>query len=121
MTGLKTAAAAYAGMVGLFLASGVAIAQAPMVVEAELPRAVVSYADLDLRSAAGEAKLRARVESAAAQLCLHDGTLPLTEQKERARCFREAMASAEAQIAHAAANEAIRLAGRRTIEVALRK
>ena len=121
MTGLKKAAASYAGMVALLLASAGAVAQAPITVEAGLPRTVVSYADLDVASAAGQAKLRARVKSAAAHLCLHQGTLPLTEQRERARCFNAAMADAETQIARATSADGIRLAGRRTIVVALRR
>lgn len=121
MTGLKKAAAAYASMVGLFLASGVAIAQAPMVVEAGAPRAVVSYADLDISGPAGQAKLRARVKAAAAQLCLSKARLTLIEERLRSRCFDAAIANAEMQIARATSDEGIRLAARRTIEVALRK
>jgi UrcA family protein len=121
MTGLKLAATTYAGMTALLLASGAAIAQAPVVVDGGMPRAVVSYADLDLTSPAGQAKLRSRVKSAAAQLCLSYGNVPLIEQRARARCFDQAIATAEPQIAEASADAGVRLAGRRTIEVALRK
>jgi UrcA family protein len=120
MNGLNKATFAYAGLVGLFLGSGAAIAQAPLVVEAELPRAIVSYADLDVANPAGLAVLKSRVKSAAAKLCLHHGTQPLEERSDRARCYADAIASAAPQIARAVSGGTW-FAGRRAIEVALRK
>ncbi len=118
--GQKIAAAAYVGVASLLLASGVAIAQTPaLVVEAGLPRASVSYADLDLGSEAGRAALNARVKSAASRLCLQSGRQPLAEWVERKRCFAHAIASAEPQVAAAIA-DGPDYAARRTVKVALR-
>jgi UrcA family protein len=119
---LKMAAAAYAGVTGLFLATGIGLAHAqPMVVEAERPHAAISYADLNLASPAGQAALKARVERAAARLCLSRGAPPPQERMQRKRCFASAMAGAEPQIARAISDQAIRFARRQTIEVALSK
>ena len=121
MTGLKKIAGAYIAMVTLFAAAGAAIAAEPMIVEASLPRAVVSYADLDLSNSAGDAALRGRIKKAASSLCVQRGALQLPQMMQQRRCYAAALASAETQVSQAIAQSDTRLAARRNVELALGK
>lgn len=99
MTNLKSAAATYAAITALFLASGVAVAQTSA--ETDQVRTVVHYADLNLGSVAGQAALKARIERAAKRICKQAGALPIYQLRQQARCRKDALASAEPQIAQA--------------------
>ena len=112
------------GLVSAFTLCGSAAAEPPMIVEAQpnVRQASVPYADLNLSSVKGREALEARVRRAAAQLCIPPGTEQLWFKMEGKRCFNEALAGARPQIEQAVANfNTPAYAGRRTIEVALRK
>jgi UrcA family protein len=100
-----------------------ASAQAPLTVAAA-PSARVSYAELNLASAAGRATLDARVRSAARRLCLPHGTSDLVREAAGRACLVEAIASARPQVARALAESASgsRLAAAdRTLTIGLRR
>jgi UrcA family protein len=64
--------------------------------------ATVSYADLNLTTPGGAAKLHARVARAAKQVCQYDsGTRQLWQMQAQNACVTRALASAEVQIAAA--------------------
>lgn len=92
-----------------------------VVVEANMLRAVVSYADLDLTGSAGHARLNRRVESAAKQLCHGTDFQPLAGMIRRERCFEAAMASAAPQVAKAITNTGDRFTRGRVTELASAK
>lgn len=83
------------------LASGPLSAE-PVVVRAnpdDLPRAWVSFADLNLASAAGQEKLRTRIGRAAADVCdLTTGVGSLHEYSSQRGCFRTARSDGFAQM-----------------------
>lgn len=76
----------------------------------------VSYADLDLRTPAGQATLDSRIESTARRLCGARGQVSdLSEWVRQRRCFRESMylARGRARVAIAQAqSDGISLASR---------
>jgi UrcA family protein len=123
MTASKMLTVRAAAILTLLGAPAAAMAQSGLVVTGvpDLPTASVSYADLDLSSAAGRAKLNARIRSAADRLCAYEGVQPVQEKSERRQCFQAAMASTEDQVAGVTSNQATRFAGRRTIEMAARR
>jgi UrcA family protein len=63
------------------------------IVVSNAPAAHVSYADLDLNSAAGRHSLAGRIRYAADALCLEDNVEPLQIKAERMRCYRTAVAN----------------------------
>lgn len=65
------------------------------------PTARVSYADLDLRRAAGVAKLERRVAAAADSLCVGIGVQTLAARLEGAKCRDATIAAAAPQVRHA--------------------
>jgi UrcA family protein len=90
---------------------------AGQVVDAPAASVAVPYGDLNLRSAAGRRALAGRVEAAARQLCQPGLIAPLKERADRRACFEAAVASAQTQIAQAAAP---RPDGSRAVIVAVR-
>ena len=68
-----------------FGASGVA-AQPPVVITAE-PFKVVSYADLNISSQAGQTRLTHRIRAAASDLCLEDNREEVKVAAARRTCF----------------------------------
>jgi len=75
-----------------------AMAQDPIVVESALPTAIVSYADLDITSAAGLRTLNRRVEQAAASICVEPGIWPLAVAMDQRHCKSVALSQARADI-----------------------
>jgi UrcA family protein len=105
----------------LMAASVVAFAQtSPVVIEAGIPTAVVSYADLNITSAAGRHTLEGRVARAASDLCLEGRPRPLEEFMARRQCFSAAVSRAQADIDLAVAQARTQLASSGTIKVAAR-
>jgi UrcA family protein len=66
-----------------------------------LTRAVVSYADLDLRRAADQDRLDRRIDGAARRLC--NSLLGLHTNRVRTACIEQSVASAEPQVERAIA------------------
>ena len=63
-----------------------------VIVEAS-PSVRVSYADLDLHSAAGRTRLAGRIESAANSLCAENNVEPLDVKLQQFDCYRIAVTS----------------------------
>jgi UrcA family protein len=100
------------GLAALTLAAA-APAAPPIVVEGETqPTATISYADLDLGTAAGRARLDSRIRRAAKQLCLDEGVRDLADRLNQKACLNFAVASARPQI-----EQAIVTAGRSPLPV----
>jgi UrcA family protein len=92
-----TTAAIAAGLAGLALCTQPAAAQSAAFQPAER---LVSYADLDLATTQGQARLEARLHRAANAVCeANYGAHPLNEAMEARRCYRSALQSAHRQIA----------------------
>lgn len=69
-------------------------AEQPLVVTADPtppPTARVSYADLNLYSAAGQDRLVRRIHSAAGSICIEAGKQPLSTFIQQHRCFNAAL------------------------------
>ena len=68
---------------------------------AELPTKEVSFSDLDLSTAAGQAALDRRIDTAARKVCHMDNmrTVSRIKSRERQECYDKARASAANQIA----------------------
>ena len=80
----------------------------PIVIQGDpLPSATVSYADLDLGTDAGRARLDSRIRRAAKQLCLDEGVRDLADRLDQKSCMNFAVASARPQI-----EQAVVMAGR---------
>jgi UrcA family protein len=103
---------------GLLIATPVRAQNEPMLVEGGLPVAVVTYADLNIASAAGRHVLEGRVTRAASDLCLESRRQSLSEFAAQHRCFSVAMAKARVDIDIAVARASGQLASARTIMVA---
>jgi len=103
---------------GLLIATPVRAQNEPMLVEGGLPVAVVSYADLNIASAAGRHVLEGRVTRAASDLCLESRRQSLSEFAAQHRCFSVAMDKARVDIDIAVARASGQLASARTIMVA---
>lgn len=104
------------------LAAASAAAEPPVIVEgrAQPDSIVVSYADLNIGSAAGRATLEGRVRGAARTLCLSHVVEPLDVTLDRRRCYRGAIADAGRQIDQAVTRlNGTRLAGNTSIQVAM--
>ena len=65
------------------------------------PTARVHYADLDLRRAAGVAKLEQRIEAAADRLCIGTGVETLSARLDGFKCRDATIAAAAPQVRHA--------------------
>lgn len=115
-TRISTAAA------GVLMAAAVpAFAQtSPVVIEGGVPTAVVSYADLNIASAAGRQTLEGRVARAATDLCFEGRPRPLDEFMAHQQCFSTAMSRARADIDLAVVRAKTQLASSGTIRVAAR-
>jgi len=105
---------------GLLIATPVRAQNEPMLVEGGLPVAVVTYADLNIASAAGRHVLEGRVTRAASDLCLESRRQSLSEFAAQHRCFSVAMAKARVDIDIAVARASGQLASARTIMVAVK-
>ena len=106
------------------VSTAVPAAAQPLVVEGQLPAAMirVGYSDLNLATADGRAALDARVRSAARQLCIDSGVAGIWHKMKGRKCLTRALADARPQVRQAVADfGAIRFAGGRAIEVAVRK
>jgi len=77
-----------------------AASNADIIVVQDAPSARVSYADLNLGSTAGRARLANRIEAAASELCIERNVEPVSVKLERNRCYRAAVASGERQMQH---------------------
>ena len=105
---------------GLLIATPVRAQNEPMLVEGGLPVAVVTYADLNIASAAGRHVLEGRVTRAASDLCLESRRQSLSEFAAQHRCFSVAMDKARVDIDIAVARASGQLASARTITVAVK-
>ena len=77
------------------------------------PSVEISFSDLDLTGAAGQAVLRHRIERAVERVCPRSTPFVPREEDETAQCRREALASASAAVSTAIAQAQQRsLAGR---------
>jgi len=116
---LKAMAAVLAMSVTSLVFATPSFAQDQIEVRAE--SAQVSYADLNIGSAAGLATLRQRVRGAASTLCRPNLPGITGERIRRYRCFRAAIASARPQIDAAVARRAAaQLAAARAITITAR-
>jgi UrcA family protein len=79
----------------------------PIVVEANVPTAHVSYADLDLGTSAGFEALQSRVRDAASRLCLESGRTDLARAMAEQKCYTTAVASAQNQITAARSSRSV--------------
>lgn len=109
------------GLAALILAA-TASAAPPIVVEGQQqPTATVSYADLDLDTAAGRARLDSRIRRAAKSLCLDEAVRDLADRLDQKACLSFAVASARPQIEQAVVIASRSpLPGSKTIVVAAR-
>ena len=91
-----------------------ASAAGPAQAETEVRHRMVGYADLDLSTATGQAKLDARLRRAAAAVCAANSSPhPLTEAMEARRCYRDALQSAQRTMANRGATmSAVQVAAR---------
>ena len=89
--------------------------QAPAQPSSESPGISVTHADLDLRTAAGQSRLQARIYAAARRLCASETARGIDDNLERRRCLRDtiAVARGQANVVIARANQG------RTFDVAL--
>jgi UrcA family protein len=124
ITDLKFAALAAVMAVAVTGATIVAASPAfgaELVVTGAPPTARVAYADLDLGSAAGLAKLNRRVAAAADRLCVGIGIEQLAARLDGLTCRRATIEAAAPQIRHAVEKYATaQAAGGRAITLTLR-
>lgn len=91
----------------LLFASGSALAQPPVVVTGDaLPFQVVSYADLNIGSKAGQDRLVHRIRSAAEDLCLNSSKEQVKFEAARHRCYSTAVNNGITQMNSAIAEKA---------------
>jgi UrcA family protein len=87
--------AAMSLLAGAFLSTGPAFAADP-----EAPSRLVSYADLNLSSPAGMARLNRRIASAVEAVCgSYAGTVSVAEEQDITRCRTETTARLQPQLA----------------------
>jgi UrcA family protein len=98
------------------LGTGIASAETVTVYGSTAPSVRVSYADLNLASHQGMARLQNRVRAAASDLCLESGKNPLAFEMKRKTCFRTAVDSGFAQIDRLVADQ---LAGNTSPAIAI--
>src|ERR1700761_7975162 len=82
----------------LAFAAATAVAGPAHAADADSQAALVHYQDLDLNSAAGEAKLKARIARAAASVCGPIGGRTLADHERFDTCRDNAIASASPQM-----------------------
>ena len=87
-----------AGLAAILTAGPAIGQQNPVVVQQNLPTAIISYADLDLTSPAGIAALNGRVRRAAEGLCANTGVVSLRERMDERSCVSFALGQAQGQI-----------------------
>ncbi|HEX4737635.1 MAG TPA: UrcA family protein [Allosphingosinicella sp.] len=83
---------------GATFAAATPASGAELVVNGTVPTARVHYADLDLRSQAGVARLEHRVAAAADRLCIGDGVESLADRLTGMQCRDAAIATAVPQV-----------------------
>lgn len=89
-----------AGLAGLVFAAQPAMAQSASNPDLVVQHRLVPYADLDLSTAADQARLDGRLRRAAAAVCeANYGPHPLSESLEARRCYRNALQSAQRTVA----------------------
>ena len=90
---------------GTILAAAIAVSMpAATHPEFDLPRATITYGDLDLTTGAGQANLRARVASEINRMCSIDGPRDPMMSRLRSACVKTASKSEEIGIARAVAS-----------------
>lgn len=95
------------GLAGLVFAAQPAFAQSAANPDYVVTHRMVHFADLDLSTPDGQAKLDARLRRAAAAVCESNaGPHPLAEAMESRRCYRNAVQSAQRAMAERGANPA---------------
>jgi UrcA family protein len=104
MPTLTKAIAAFA----ILAAGGTATAQTAT--GADAPTVVVSYADLDLGSAAGRDTLNGRIHAAATRICIEEGRHSLAQELAQRRCRSTALASAQSGVELAIAHRTVQMA-----------
>ncbi len=109
-------------MIGIAAAGAASAAAAQEIdVVGSVPSIAVSFADLNIGSAAGRDVLDARLRGAARRLCHTSSAVPVEEHMERRSCYADALGNARRQAALAAAEHGrTRLAGKITVTVAAR-
>ena len=86
------------------LGTSSAIAQQPVVVKADpVPTKVVSYADLNIASKAGQARLVHRIRAAASDICLENNKEDVEFTVARRGCYKTAVSSGLEQMSRAIA------------------
>ena len=95
------ALAAIAVTGGTLAATAAPLHAAELVVTAKPAQARVPYADLNLRSEAGVARLDARIRAAADRLCTGVGIEKLADRFAEARCRTATIAAAAPQVKQA--------------------
>jgi UrcA family protein len=84
-----------------------ALAQPPLVVTGDqAPTAIVSFADLNLGSRAGQDRLTHRIRAAASDLCLESNKAEIEFEMARRGCYRKAVSSGIDQMNEAIAGRA---------------
>jgi UrcA family protein len=86
------------------VAASTSAAAQPIVVEADVPTATISYADLNVASSAGRASLDRRIRQAAETLCVDRNVRDVHRTSMGYTCVGHAIASAQPQIERIAAN-----------------
>jgi UrcA family protein len=99
LTFLAAAAAMAAGVA--IAATSPAFSHGLVVQGAAAPSARVAYADLDLSSPAGVARLEGRIHAAADRLCIGDGVETLHAKLDAFACRDQAIAAADLQVRRA--------------------
>lgn len=120
---MRTIPTVLIGLTGLapFINATALPAQGPILVEGNVPTAIVSYADLNIANPAGLRALNGRVQRAASDLCLSSRQrVSLDRWAVERGCYDFAIADAQRQIDRAVADEATRVASRGMIRVAAR-
>jgi UrcA family protein len=124
ITDLKFAALAAimaAAVTGATIVAATPAFGAELVVSGAAPTARVSYADLDLASAAGVARLERRIAAAADRLCVGIGVEQLAARLDGLACRDAAIAAAAPQVRRAVEKYATgQAAGGRAIILTLR-
>jgi UrcA family protein len=78
--------------------SAPAYTQPPITVVGDMPTARISAADLNLHSASGQARLQARIRTAAQTLCMDPAVRDVARYIAGRTCLSHALASARPQV-----------------------
>ncbi|HEY1604078.1 MAG TPA: UrcA family protein [Allosphingosinicella sp.] len=95
------AAAMALAVTGATIVATMPVSAAELVVDGRAPTARISYADLDLASPAGVARLERRVAAAADRLCTGVGEEALAARLDGFQCRAATIAAAEPQVRRA--------------------